>query len=334
MAIALSKVNWAEYWQQESEYIGISSGKQEEIWREKGLLGKSLERHIPLRDDLFLEISDYQMYEDVILSSYYEGKNYLDNIIINFVVLGNVKTIHHGVTDYVLETPGKNYIEFWESRRETEYWQKGDRILKIRIGMSLNVLREMSQGCMDSLPLELQLLIRGKDLPSCYRQSNNTILMNNTLSQIINCPYQGCTRNFYLESKILELFALWLEENKYSTHNYYDLSLNSRDIITLKQVQEIITKNLQNPPSLKELSQQVCLNEYKLKSGFKQLFGTTIFGYLHTQRMEYAQYLLRDKNMKVTDVATICGYASLPSFSKAFKKYFGISPKTTLTGNI
>lgn len=324
--IKLSTVNWCNYWQQESESFVTSSGKKELIWREKGLLGYSVEKYIPLRRDSYLEISDYQMYEDVMLTSQYDEKND-DYFVINFVVSGNVKTIHHGITDYVFETAGKNYIEFWESRQETEYWQKGDRILKIRVGISLETLREVCQDSCHTLSSELQLLIMGKNVPPCYRQGENNLNMNSALNQIINCPYQGFTRNFYLESKALELLALWLGENNNPEEFYQQSSLSKKDIIALQEVKKIMEKNLQNPPSLKELSQQLCINECKLKSGFKQLFKTTIFGYLHRQRMEYAHSLLTEKNMKVTDVAMMCGYASLPSFSKAFKKYFGVNPK-------
>ncbi|WP_017295689.1 helix-turn-helix transcriptional regulator [Geminocystis herdmanii] len=324
--IKLSTVNWANYWQQESESFITSSGEKELIWREKGLLGYSTEKYIPLRNGLYLEISDYQMYENIVLTSQYNDQND-DHFVVNFVVSGNVKTIHHGITDYVLETAGKNYIEFWDSRQETEYWQKGDRILKVRVGISLENLREMCQDSCHTLPSELQLLIKGKNVPPYYRQGENNINMNSALNQIINCPYQGFTRNFYLESKALELFALWLGENNNQEEFYQQSSLSKKDIIALEEVKNIMEKNLQNPPSLKELSRQLCINEYKLKSGFKELFNTTIFGYLHGKRMEYAHSLLTQKKMKVTDVAQMCGYASLPSFSKAFKKYFGVNPK-------
>lgn len=104
--IALSTVNWSNYWQQESESFTTFSGEKEEVWREKGLLGYSEEKYIPLRRDLYLEISDYHMYEDVMLTSQYDQKND-EHFVINFVVSGNVKTIYHGVTDYVSETAGK-----------------------------------------------------------------------------------------------------------------------------------------------------------------------------------------------------------------------------------
>jgi AraC family transcriptional regulator, transcriptional activator of the genes for pyochelin and ferripyochelin receptors len=46
------------------------------------------------------------------------------------------------------------------------------------------------------------------------------------------------------------------------------------------------------PPSLLELSRQIGLNDYKLKLGFKQLFGNTVFGYVWEQRMQQARFLL------------------------------------------
>jgi AraC family transcriptional regulator, transcriptional activator of the genes for pyochelin and ferripyochelin receptors len=79
-----------------------------------------------------------------------------------------------------------------------------------------------------------------------------------------------------------------------------------------------------------KLARQVGLNDYKLKRGFRQLFGTTVFGYLHAERMEKARTLLMNRQMKVTEVSHTVGYASLPSFSLAFRKRFGVSPRSYL----
>ena len=57
-------------------------------------------------------------------------------------------------------------------------------------------------------------------------------------------------------------------------------------------------------------------------------FGTTAFGYLHEYHMEQARLLLTDTQMSVTQVAHNVGYASLPSFSAAFRKKLGICPRT------
>jgi AraC family transcriptional regulator, transcriptional activator of the genes for pyochelin and ferripyochelin receptors len=64
----------------------------------------------------------------------------------------------------------------------------------------------------------------------------------------------------------------------------------------------------------------------KLKQGFRQLFGTTMFGYLHDYRMEMARNLLLEGNMSITTVANTVGYSHLRHFSAAFKRKFGITP--------
>lgn len=104
------------------------------------------------------------------------------------------------------------------------------------------------------------------------------------------------------------------------------LILRPADLDRLHQAQEILLHDLENPPSLTELAQQVGLNDYKLKSGFRQVFGTTVFGYLHQQRMQSARNLLISTDLNITEIANQVGYTSLSAFSTAFKKFFGISP--------
>lgn len=98
------------------------------------------------------------------------------------------------------------------------------------------------------------------------------------------------------------------------------------EIDRLHQAKEILLQDIENPPSLLELAHKVGLNDYKLKSGFRQVFGTTVFGYLHQQRMQQAHHLLQVNELNVTEVANLVGYTSLSAFSTAFKKFYGISP--------
>jgi AraC-like DNA-binding protein len=61
------------------------------------------------------------------------------------------------------------------------------------------------------------------------------------------------------------------------------------------------------------------------------MFGTTIFGHLHTQRMEQARRFLQEGKMNVTEVADEVGYSSLSQFTRAFNKQFGTKPSACLT---
>ena len=67
-------------------------------------------------------------------------------------------------------------------------------------------------------------------------------------------------------------------------------------------------------------------NDVFIGEGFKELFGTTIFDFYQSQRMEHARYLLYEKGLSVTDVSMLLGYSSISHFSTAFKKHTGLKP--------
>ncbi len=91
---------------------------------------------------------------------------------------------------------------------------------------------------------------------------------------------------------------------------------------------EILLKDLSNPPSLKELARQVGLNDFMLRQGFHHCFGTTVFGVLRSHRLELARQLLAEQDITVAEVAYRVGFNRASYFSTAFKRKFGIGPKT------
>ena len=147
------------------------------------------------------------------------------------------------------------------------------------------------------------------------------------LHQILNCPYQGLTKQLYLESKAIELLALNLAIiSSDRTTPFQTYQPKPEEIERLHYAKEILIAKIDDPPTLNALARQVGLNEYKLKQGFHYLFDTTVFGYLHSYRMERSHLLLKSGTMKVTDVAQAVGYSNLSHFAAAFRKKFGVNP--------
>ncbi|MEM9093070.1 MAG: AraC family transcriptional regulator [Cyanobacteria bacterium P01_F01_bin.53] len=189
-------------------------------------------------------------------------------------------------------------------------------------------LRSFVSDPSEEFPQVLKHLIR-PSWSACYKRVGETSpMMNILLQQILRCPYKGLTKRMYLESKAIELLALLVEEE---TNIHQDkaqaalLDLSYRDRIYYAQ--EILLKNLTNPPSLMELSRQVGMCDYNLRRGFKEIFKTTVFGYLRDCRLEKAQQLLLEPWMTVAEAARTVGYDSHASFTTAFKKKYGTSPK-------
>lgn len=103
--------------------------------------------------------------------------------------------------------------------------------------------------------------------------------------------------------------------------------LSTTDIRKIRQVHDHILENLDKHLSpLVELAHSFGTNEYKLKHGFKQLYGQTIFSFLLSERLKKASILIQHSDIPLKMVAHICGFKSAPHFSRAFKEKYDYTP--------
>jgi AraC family transcriptional regulator, transcriptional activator of the genes for pyochelin and ferripyochelin receptors len=189
-------------------------------------------------------------------------------------------------------------------------------------------LPESQSGSLSSLQQQLGITA------DIYRQEEKlTVPMHQLIQQILRCPFQGTVKRLYLESKCLELMALKIHQTITTeplAKAYQPLTAADRDRI--HDAKAILLHDIAHPPSLLALAKQVGLNDHKLKVGFRQEFGTTVFGYLHQHRMVKAQSLLATTHLNIQDIARIVGYASRSRFATAFRKQFGVNPKVYRDG--
>jgi AraC-like DNA-binding protein len=137
----------------------------------------------------------------------------------------------------------------------------------------------------------------------------------------------------YLESKAIELISYQLAPLlSTETQCKTPLVLRPDDIERISEARDILVRNMENPPFLPELAKQVGINVTKLKRGFRQVFGTSVFGYLRSYRIEKARQLLANGKMSVTEVVFAIGYSSPSHFTRAFAKHFGLNPGVYLRG--
>jgi AraC-like DNA-binding protein len=146
------------------------------------------------------------------------------------------------------------------------------------------------------------------------------------IGSIRQCPFSGVTRYLFLESKMMELFVLQMEQARAATDRSKDHYWSAIDKDKLHAVKNYIENEYLEAFSLKDLTYRFSLNEFKLKKGYKQLFQTTVFGHVHRLRMQKAKTLLEKKAMNVSEAAFFIGYDNVSSFCAEFKKRFGCSP--------
>lgn len=206
----------------------------------------------------------------------------------------------------------------------------GEDYLSVDIHLEPTLMMALLDSYEAVLPDGIKRILEGctdADNPNCAAIAPTPITpaIEMALQQILHCPYQGLTQKLYLEAKSLELIALFVEA--FQEMPPVPVRVNRDECDRLHHAQQILRDNLQNPPSLIHLARQVGLNDRKLKEGFRQVFNTTVFGYLTQQRLEKACQLLAQQ-YSVATVASAVGYASPTAFSGAFRRQFGITPKS------
>lgn len=146
------------------------------------------------------------------------------------------------------------------------------------------------------------------------------------LSQILTHNVQPAMEELYLKAKIYELLSLYFQPKSDDANNcpYLDEEENVEKIRLAKR---IIIERMAEPPTLKELANEIDLPLAYLKDGFKQIYGETVFNFLWEYKMEYARRMLKTKKYNVSEVSLEVGYSTASHFIAAFKKKFGITPK-------
>jgi AraC-like DNA-binding protein len=145
--------------------------------------------------------------------------------------------------------------------------------------------------------------------------------------EILGCRRVGPLRKLFLEAKALEFVHSVLEhlispaETRASS-----IRLTERDRRRLHEVRERLETTYMDGARIEDLAREFGLNRNKLCTGFRSLFGLSIFDFASGLRMDQAHRLLRESQLSVTEIAISVGYSSAGAFSSAFHRYFGFSP--------
>ncbi len=103
--------------------------------------------------------------------------------------------------------------------------------------------------------------------------------------------------------------------------------LTQEDIRMIEDAHSLMLNDLSRDfRPLKEFALQLGTNTFKLKYGFKELYGISVYRFLRKERLRKAKVLVQygDKPFKI--IAQLCGFKSVPHFSRIFKKEFGLTP--------
>lgn len=160
-----------------------------------------------------------------------------------------------------------------------------------------------------------------------YTDGNISPSMAIVLNQLINFNLNPSTKSLYFKGKAYELLSLYFNRTGEADVEQCPFLINEDNVLKIRKAKEIILENMAEPPSLQNLADQVQLSLKKLKEGFKQLYGDSVYSFLLDHKMEVARKLLESGNHNVNEVGLRIGYSTSSHFIAAFKKKYGTTPK-------
>ncbi|UKS30457.1 AraC family transcriptional regulator [Paenibacillus sp. HWE-109] len=282
-------------------------------------MGQGYWQRVQPNSFLELVICDVSFHDNMKMSSK-EGGNSLN---LGFC-LG--ESIHWSVAgqpgEFGLESGGVSVYGDNEASNNCQY--ERDRRFQ---GLTIKFNHTESNGALQHLPLHKLSAVLAANC-GLYYNTQSTPALKRVVHEITHCQYHGDIKRIYLEGKVMELVAIYLSESlmEKNLSSTSTSGLSRTDIASLQRAKDIVDANLISPPSLAALAQRVCLNEFKLKKGFKLLFGLPVYAYVIDQRLERAFGLLRESHMTITEAAYAVGFGKAGHFSEHFKKKFGVNP--------
>ena len=163
-----------------------------------------------------------------------------------------------------------------------------------------------------------------------YKEGDISPSMAIVLSQMFHYNLHPSIKNLYYKGKGYELLSLYFNRTEDPNAEQCPFLIDEENVFKIKKAKEIILANMAEPPGLQSLADEVGLTLKKLKTGFKQIYGDTVYGFLFDYKMDSARKLLDSGSYNVTEVGLKIGYSTGSHFIAAFKKKFGTTPKKYL----
>ncbi len=147
------------------------------------------------------------------------------------------------------------------------------------------------------------------------------------LNQMMSYNIHSSIENLYLKAKAYELLSLYFNRTEDADIEQCPFLVDEENVLKIKEAKDIIIARMTEPPSLQELANEIGLTLKKLKDGFKQIYGDSVYSFLFDYKMEVARKLLESKQYNVNEVGLRIGYSTASHFIAAFKKKYGTTPR-------
>ena len=152
-------------------------------------------------------------------------------------------------------------------------------------------------------------------------RSAESVLSDDTIRTFLDdfsMSFQG--DNYQSISKALTDSVVYIAEE-------YRVKKNSANKRLNTSLVKYIENKIPNPQlSSDMIAEAMNLNSAYLRRFFKEQNGITLWDFINMKRIETARNLLIATNLSIKNISSSCGYSSISTFVRTFKKFSGMTP--------
>ncbi|NJK51604.1 MAG: helix-turn-helix transcriptional regulator [Leptolyngbyaceae cyanobacterium SU_3_3] len=328
MTLILNHTDWEELQQQapQPRDPNLILDEFEEYVCLPDYLGQGYTREMELQPGLWLDWADWEFYQDCGVK-FPEHEHLVQQMV--WLAVGE----DCGNEICPRYTTNRGYLSgSGIAPGYTERYGRSQRQVYISIHLLPEVFAEFFGGLAGANAALLKVLLKQEDWKVSFFPTV-TPAMRQVAQQMIATSLRGEMRRLYLQEKVFDLLSLQLEPLLADARLCHLLpGCKTESISRIYHARDVLVSRLDNPPALSDLARLVGTSDRTLRRGFRDLFGTTVVGFLMQQRLIQADLLLRERQCTVAEAASRFGYGHFGHFSAAFKQQFGRTPSECLAG--
>ena len=285
-------------------------------------VGRGYFDFLDLGEDLTVILADATFFEDQCFKL--RGENWLR---FHFRVKLDNSLLFGKNMQFDLSGPMAQLILMPDDLAHTDWMMANSSMRWLSIYCRKHTLTETLGFDLDQLPTTLTNYIVGQGANFSIDHFSFPSAALEAINSLFSVPVSDPMKIIYTRTRTLEAICLFLEGMiKFSQDQHI---ISRIDENKLFEARHIIEKDPSASLSMKMLSRQVGLNRNKLSTGFRKIFGISVFEFQRKKRLELAWNMLKDTQIPISQVALAAGYNHQSTFSAAFKKAYGIPPKMT-----
>lgn len=198
----------------------------------------------------------------------------------------------------------------------------------IKKGYAALILPNQLHSYKTSINSTSVLLIFSPELVGRFTNLLENKIPNSNLFEVENIQdidFSDMNNIFKKKSILYKICGLFLDKNILIDKNAgkKDKSLN-----LLQDILVYIDDNYKNYNcSLRELSREIGYDYAYLSRVFSNSVKISYSDYINHYRINFACYLLKNTNNTITEISQECGFNSIRSFNRNFKKVTGVTPR-------